>query len=231
MTPLLLYLPTLLGIGDLGMREVAGLTMVQGLVGALSGVFRHRSYGFVNNSLVLTMGTSIALSSLAGAVISKYVSPQALLAVFALLALVAAILMLIPRRGDGDEISSDEVDFNRPLAVLVSVSVGFLGGLVGQGGAFILIPLMLYVLKLPTRVTIGSSLGVVLFSAAAGFVGKLGTGQVDLVLALALVAGAIPGAQLGGYVSKRASTKALRGILAALIGLSAINIWYGLLVR
>lgn len=231
MTPLLLYLPSVLGMADLGMREVAGLTMVQGLVGALSGSLRHRSYGFVHNRLVLTMGTAIALSSLAGAVLSKYVSQEALLAVFALLALVAAALMLVPKNGDGEEVILSEVDFDRPLAAAVAVAVGFLGGLVGQGGAFILIPLMLYVLKLPTRITIGSSLGIVLFSAAAGFVGKLSTGQIDIPLALALTAGAIPGAQFGGYVSKKVSTKALRGALAVLIGLTAINMWYGLLVR
>lgn len=231
MTPLLLYLPSLLGIGHLGIREVAGLTMVQGFVGALSGLLRHRSYGFVHKGLVLYMGSTIALSSLAGAVISKYASQQLLLAVFGLLALVGAGLMLLPKNEAGEKLGPAEISFNRPVAVLMATSVGFLGGLVGQGGAFILIPLMLYVLRLPTRITIGSSLGIVFFSALAGLIGKAGTGQVDSLLAVSLALGAIPGAQLGGYVSKTVSTKALRGILAALVALTALNIWYALLAR
>ena len=229
MTPLLLYVPSLLGLGHLGMREVAGLTMVQGFVGALSGLVKHRDYGFVNRDLVLNMGVAIGLSSLFGAVLSKYVGQDTLLAIFALLALIAAGLMLVSRE-EGED-GATGIEFNRPLAISISIAVGFLGGLVGQGGAFILIPLMLFVLKLPTRITIGSSLGIVLFSAAAGFVGKLGTGQIILPLALALVVGAVPGAQLGSYVSKRVSTRALRGVLAALIGLTAVNMWWGLLVH
>lgn len=164
-----------------------------------------------------------------GAVLSKYVGQDTLIAIFALLALVAAGLMLLPK-DEGDD-KSIGIELNRLLAILVSVAVGFLGGRVGQGGAFILIPLMLYVLKLPTRITIGSSLGIVLFSAAAGLIAKLGTGQIVLPLALALAVGAVPGARLGGYVSKRVSTRTLRGVLAALIGLTAANMWWGLLVR
>ncbi|MBI2863335.1 MAG: sulfite exporter TauE/SafE family protein [Chloroflexi bacterium] len=230
MTPLLLYLPPAVGLTPLDMREVAGLTMVQGLFGAASGVLRHNKYGFVSRSLVAYMGSTIAVCSLLGAVLSRSVTADALQAVFAVLAAVAAGLMFLPKR-EGDKIGHDgSLKFNRPLAIAVAATVGGLGGLVGQGGAFILIPLMLYVLGLPTRLTLGSSLGIVLFSALAGFAGKLGTGQIDLFLAGFLVVGAVPGAQLGGFLSKRVSAGRLRLLLAILILLTAVKMIYELLV-
>lgn len=229
MTPLLLYVPPALGLTALGMREVAGLTMAQGLFAAGSGTLRHRKYGHVSRPLVVYMGASIAASSLVGAVLSQYVAGELLLAVFATLALVAAILMLLPRPNVDENRSSADVRFNLPAAVIMAVAVGGLGGLVGQGGAFILIPLMLYGLRLPTRLTLGTSLGIVFFSALAGFIGKAATAQVDWPLAAALVAGAVPGAQLGGYASKHVQSARLRQILAIIVGLTALRMWWELL--
>lgn len=225
LTPLLLYLPPLLGVGHLDMREVAGLTMVQGLSAAASGVLRHHRYGFVCRSLVACMGTTIAMSSLLGAVLSRFVQAQVLLAVFATLALAAALLMLTPRPEADDTEDCTEVRYSRALAVGVAAVVGGLGGLVGQGGAFILVPLMLYLLRLPTRITLGSSLGIIFFSALASFIGKLGTGQIHLPLAALLALGAVPGAQVGGYASRHVHPRRLRQLLAVLIGMTALKMW------
>lgn len=230
LTPLLLYLPPAIGLAPLGMKGVAGLTMVQGLFAAASGMVRHNRYGFVNRSVVLCMGSTIAGSSLLGAVLSHYIEARTMQALFAGLAALAAGLLIFNRREE-EEGNDKDVPFNRSLAIIIAASVGILGGIVGQGGAFILIPLMLYVLRLPTRITLGSSLGIVLFSTATGFIGKLGTGQIDLTLAAFLVAGAVPGAQVGGYLSRRVSAVRLRKFLAILIALTAIKMWYEILTE
>lgn len=223
MTPLLLYVPSLLGVSTLDMKTVAGLTMVQGLAGSLSGMLAHHRFRFVCKRLVTVMGGGITLASLMGAILSKRVHSNVLLELFAFMALVAAVMMFVPKRDDGDSVPAEQVRFSPTLAALIAAAVGFLGGMVGQGGAFILIPLMLYVLNIPTRITIGSSLGIVFFSALAGFVGKLSTQQIPLLLALALVAGALIGAQIGARFSKTAKTSTLRHVLACLIALSALR--------
>jgi uncharacterized membrane protein YfcA len=98
--------------------------------------------------------------------------------------------------------------------------------MVGQGGAFIIIPILLYVLKIPLRVALGSTLAIGLFSAIAGLAGKIITGQVPFYMAGALLLGAIPSARLGGIVSKKTKTQFLRWLLALIISATAIKVWY-----
>ncbi len=223
MTPLLLY------VAGLDMRAVAGLTIVQSLFSASCGVLVHRKFKHVHWGLLAYMGAATLAASLAGAVASRYVSGQLLLALFAALAVVAAGLMFVPTRDGDGEATSDAVSFNRGMALGVACSVGFLGGMVGQSGAFILIPVMLHVLRVPTRVTIGTSLGVVLCAAAAGTAGKVLTGQVPYGLAAALVAGTLVGAQAGARLSHKIPARALRAALALLIALTAVKMWWDIL--
>jgi uncharacterized membrane protein YfcA len=97
--------------------------------------------------------------------------------------------------------------------------------MVGAPGAFLYIPVMIYVLNLPTRIVIGSTLGIVLLGAITGTVGKMVTGQIIWPYALALVVGTIPGAQLGGTVSKKVNTKHLRMAIAVIIAITGIRMW------
>ena len=99
----------------------------------------------------------------------------------------------------------------------------------GQGGAFILIPTLLYVLKIPLRVALGSTLAIGLFSSSAGLIGKVATGQVPFLIAVPLLAGAIPSARLGSIVGKKTDTRYLKWLLAAIIFATAVKVWSSIL--
>jgi len=227
MVPLLLYVPSLIGLEAISMKTAAGITMVQSLAGAFSGLMIHKKNNFVHRQLVIFMGAGSITGSLAGSIFSKQIKGEIMLGIFAGMALVATILMLIPRK-KADEIPVEDVTFNIYLAISVALLVGILGGIVGQGGAFILIPIMLYVLKIPTRIALGSSVAISFLSALAGFVGKWGTGQIPFMMALILVGGAVLGAQAGGRLSKRLKTASLRSILSVLIAFTALKMWFEL---
>jgi uncharacterized membrane protein YfcA len=228
MAPLLLYVPPAIGAGALDMKTVAGLTMVQSLFATGSGVLVHRKLKFVSRRLVLWMGAGITAASLAGALLSKFLTADSLLGIFAALALAAAAMMLIPYEEAESEPLASEVTFNQALALTLALAVGLVGGLVGQSGAFIIIPLMLYILKIPTRTAIGSSLGIVFLAALAGSIGKMITGQVDYALAFFCVTGALAGAQAGGRVSARMPRRRLRQALAVLIAITALRMAWDL---
>jgi len=225
LAPLLLYVPPLLGLDPLSMRTVAGLTVVQGLVACVSGALTHRLQHFVSDRLVAYMGVGIFVAAAIGGAAARFVSNQVLLAVFGVLATVAAILMLVPMRQDSERPAVEGLEFDRSRAVASATGVGLLGGLVGQGGSFILIPLMTAFVRIPTRIAIGSNLAIVLLSTSAAFLGKAITGQIDWLLAAPLVLVVAPAAHLGSRVSRRVPVVRLRRILAILIAAAAVRIW------
>jgi uncharacterized membrane protein YfcA len=216
MAPALLYVPRLLGAGSFGMKEVTGLTITQGLLACLSGSIGHGRYGCVSRRLVAAMGPAIFVGALAGSVASSRLDGRVLMFLLAALAGGAAALMLLPKA------DAEDGPTGLPLAVLVALAVGLLGGTVGQGGSFLLVPLMLHVLRVPTRVAIGTNLALVLLSSAAGLAGKLATAQVPLLAAGMLAVGTVPGAQVGSALSQRTPTRGLRAALGVVVGLSAL---------
>jgi uncharacterized protein len=225
MFPLLLYVPPLLGFSGIDVKSITGLTMIQGFFSALTAMFYYNKNALVNKSLVFTLGFSLFLSSLIGALVSKKIPDGPLLMVFGTLAVIAAVMMLIPRSYHQDDLTEEHVVFHKTTAIVIGIVLGFSIGLVGQGGAFILIPTMLYVLKIPLRVALGSTLAIGLFSSSAGLVGKIATSQVPFLMALPLLVGAIPAARFGSIVGKKTNTQFLRWLLAAIIFATAVKVW------
>ena len=226
MFPLLFYFPPIFGFDEITVKNITGLTMIQGFFASLSAIWLYNKERLVNKTLALTLGLSLFFSSLIGSIFSKAASDASLLFIFGVLALAASVLMFIPRSYLKDELTEEKVKFHKPTAIFTGIFVGFLLGMVGQGGAFIIIPLLLYALKIPLRVALGSALAIGLFSATAGLAGKIATGQVPFYMAGALLLGAIPSARLGGMVSQKTKTKFLRWLLALIISATAIKVWY-----
>ena len=228
--PLLLYLPPLFGLAAIPIKTVTGITIVQVTGGALSAGLAHLSDRRVDRSLFMVVGVSMAVCSLLGALLSAVVPGVALEAIFATMALLAAAVMLVLRNRTPPEIDTAPT-FSRPLAFGLGAGVGILAGMVGAGGAFILIPTLLYVVRIPLRVTIGTSLWIVVAASIAGLLGKAVTGQVDWPLAFALLAGALPAGSIGAAVSRRTHPSRLAIVLGLVIALVAMRMWVDVLGR
>src|SRR4030088_1486979 len=170
LTPLLLYLPPALGIGALPVKMITGLTIVQAISGSVLGAFRHRAYGNVSARLVLIMGPTGAAASLAGAFISRDVDDRVLLGIFALLALVTAVMLLLP--AEPQQRGTDDLHLNVPLAVAISIVLGFLGGMVGIGAIATILGTLVYLLRVLASMAIGTFLAIVIFAAVAALIGK-----------------------------------------------------------
>ena len=224
--PALLYIPPLVGVGNLDMKQVSGITIIMVFITSLIGTLTHGQHKAVNRPLVFTMGITGFLTSFAGAYISKFTKAHFLLAIFAVMACIAAVMMWIPRREQGENIPAEQVQFNHVIAIIIALIVGFVGGMVGAPGAYIFIPSMIYILGIPTRVALGSTMGIVFVSSIAGALGKLITFQVPYILTAAVLVGTIPGARMGGLFSHRVPVKLLRRFLAVIISYAAIRMIY-----
>ncbi len=229
MIPLLLYVPPLLAVGSLDIKLVAGVTMAQVLAASAMGAWTHGRGAMVHRRLALWGGSAMAASSLAGAVGARFVGGRVLLLVFALMATTALLLMFVRPAVAAPGARAETMPFNRPMAVAIPGVIGVFSGLVGAGGAFLLMPALVGVMRLPMRLSIGTSLVMVGAGACLGFIGKLATGQVPLVATAAVVAGSLPGASLGAHLSRRAPVGVLRMILGAVIALAALRVWIDVL--
>jgi hypothetical protein len=228
MIPLLVYVPPWIGTGRLTMHDVTAITMVQVLAAAASGVAGHLREGLVSRRVVATLGSGMMLGSLAGAVGSRWLHAYVLQALFAAMAAAGAVIMLAFHRRDLAP-AGQPPKWRKTVGFSLALGVGLVAGAVGAGGAFLLIPLMLYVLRIPARTVVGSSLAIAVAGALAGVAGKLITAQIPGWPALALVAGALPAAQLGSATSRRMHADQLRALLAVLIVVVAVKMWLDLL--
>ena len=117
-----------------------------------------------------------------------------------------------------------------PLAV--GALVGFLAAIMGVGGGFIMVPAMIYLLGMPTKVVIGTSLFQIIFvSAFTTIMHAVTANTVDMMLAVLLIFGGVIGAQLGAQVSGRLKAEQLRILLSVLVIGVAAKIALDLLLR
>ena len=102
--------------------------------------------------------------------------------------------------------------------VLVGIFGGVLAAIMGVGGGFVMVPLMIYVLGMPTGVVVGTSLFQIIFvTANVTFMQSLSTQTVDVVLALILLVGGAVGAQLGARIGMKLRGEQLRVLLALIV--------------
>lgn len=226
--PMLLYIPPLFGLAAFSAHEVSGISAVQVFFATIGGVWAYRKGGYLNKTLIMYMGISILVGSFAGSYGSRFMSEGGINLVYGILALIAAVMMFIPKK-NLDDIPLDQVKFNKWIAAISALIVGIGAGIVGAAGAFLLVPIMLVVLKIPTRMTIATSLAITFISSIGSTVGKITTGQVDFWPALIMVVASLIASPLGANAGKKMNTKILQMVLALLISATAIKIWMDIL--
>jgi uncharacterized protein len=114
----------------------------------------------------------------------------------------------------------------------LGVIVGILAAIMGIGGGFIMVPLMVYILRLPMHVAVGTNLFQEVFICLnIAFMQSYYNQTVDIVLALILLSGSTIGAQLGAKVSDRLNAEQIKIILASIILLVMLEMVMGLLVH
>ena len=115
--------------------------------------------------------------------------------------------------------------------LLIGAGVGVLAAIMGVGGGFLMVPAMIYILGMPTKVVIGTSLFQIIFVAGFTTVMHAVTSQsVDIILAFFLIIGGVFGAQIGAAIGTRLKAEQLRILLALLVLAVAGRIGMDLLI-
>jgi uncharacterized protein len=229
MFPLLYYIPPLLGLSRLDAKTVAAVVISQVFFSTIIGGMAHLRHRRVHRRLVLGAGPASAIGSFAGAVLSGKVSEDLLLALFGIITVLVLCMMFLPAPDHAQEdLSQERVNVALLPLMVCSLAAGSVIGLLGAGN-FVFVPLLIYVLKVPTRIAIGSSLFIAMMNTSSGFLGKLLTGQIPLLLASSVVIGAAIGAVMGEKLHGEISAKTLRQIYGLMVAVIAVRVWMTLL--
>jgi uncharacterized membrane protein YfcA len=167
-------------------------------------------------------GPFAVASAYGGARIAKHVPGEVQLVLFALISLAGSVMMF---RGTIRKLHvPDDADYERNidartflLLALEGTGVGFLTGLIGIGGGFLIVPALVLVAKLPMRLAIGTSLLVITMNALSGFAGYLGTVPIDWNLVGWFSGIAAIGSICGTLVSRRVPQRHLRQVFGLLL--------------
>jgi hypothetical protein len=211
---------------------------------AVVGMATHWRAGRVRVGIGVAFGLCGVGGSLLGSALNRRLDPDVLLLGFAVLVLVAAWRMLTgcptcTRVGEEHELATvpfdpeagrldtlvatvRRIDARTALVVLVAGSaVGFLTGLFGVGGGFVIVPALALALKLPLPEAIGTSLLVIAINSAVALVTRLATTGVDWGVTLPFTVSAVAGVLMGGRVADRLDAqRSLRWFAALLVAVA-----------
>lgn len=145
-----------------------------------------------------------------------------LMLAFALLMLGTSFYMMRPRKED--EVPDEESD-NNPLSLIFpGLIVGFITGLLGAGGGFMIIPALVFLLHLPMRKAIGTSLLIISINSTFGFLFSLKQYQFNWTFLLSVTVLAIAGVVVGTILSSKIKNEQLRKIFGWFVLIMAIYI-------
>jgi uncharacterized membrane protein YfcA len=202
----ILTLPVLVYLAGVPPREAVGLSLLIVGAAALAGALQRVRTGEFH----LRAAALFSLSGMAGAALgarfTHAVPPGLLMTIFAILMLAVALRMAF-QKAEGAEPMPD----CKPLrCLLAGGGTGLLTGFLGVGGGFLLMPALMKFARLPLRIATGTSLAVIAFNSAAGFLAHLGETPPRWGLAAGFSACAVAGVIVGNACAARLPVRHLR---------------------
>jgi uncharacterized membrane protein YfcA len=230
-----LAVPVLVYVLDQTVPEATTTSLVVVAVGALAGSIGHARAGRVCWRHAGSFTAAAVPGLAAGTVAAEAVSGRLLLAAFA--GVMVAAAYAIWRRADADDPEADGrweaggacPPLRLPRDLAAGAAVGFVTGLFGVGGGFLIVPTLSIALAFTMRTAVGTSLVITSATSLLGLAAHLLAGRhldagITTTMALACVAGALAGTVVVTHVSQRALGRAFSGLVVAVAGYLLISV-------
>jgi hypothetical protein len=226
----ILAVPALVYAAGQSPREATAASLLLVGAAAVTGLPNHFRAGRVRTRTGVVLGLTGIGGSYAGSALNHRIDPDVLLLAFSGLILIAAWRMLTAcpsctRVGEARELaihdrrSPRRIDPGRAILLVgLGTGVGFLTGLFGVGGGFVIVPVLTLLMEFAMPEAIGTSLLVVAINSVVALSARVGTVAIDWGTAAAFTVAAILGVQIGARIADRLDpTRALRAFAAALV--------------
>ena len=214
--------------------KLGGLMLVGGIGGGAIGVHIIKALRQMGNADFLIMVTYVIVLGLIGA----YMFTESLAALRGKRkapakdrkrSWIAQLLVRLPFQMDFPKSGIRHSAF---VPIALCALVGILAAIMGVGGGFVMIPAMVYLLRMPMHVAVGTDLFQILFTASGvTFMQASVNHTVDFLLAVVLALGSTVGAQIGARVARRLRGEQLRIILSCVVLVVCVKMLYGLVAN
>lgn len=217
--PALLLLPPLFGLPTYSAYIASGLTSSQVFFSTLSGSLKAYKNKNFSRTLILNMGSGMVIGSILGALLATVFNSQFVNVIYIIIALLALILMFIKVTP-----STSHINFNCVLLITIGSIIGLVSGIVGAGGAFIIIPVLLVIFKLPMNMVVINSIVIAFISSIGAFIIKLLQGYIPINSAIPLILGSILFTPLGMKIGQKIPDDIQKVIVSILIVIAIIKL-------
>lgn len=220
----ILTVPVLVYLADLSTKNAIVTSLIVVGITSIIAVINHARHGYVCWKTGTTFGMAGMIGAFLGGRSSAHVPDAILLVLFAAVMITASLSMLKKHPSRSEPIDSKNLcPIHLPVMAILfdGLLVGFVTGLVGVGGGFLLVPALNFLAGLPMHAAIGTSLFIIVLQSTAALVGHAEHMHIDPELT-AIVAGfAILGSLVGSAASRRIDSRYLKpgfGLFVLLLG-------------
>jgi uncharacterized membrane protein YfcA len=225
-----LAVPIFVYVLHFGVKAAIASSLAVVGVTSFFGAAEHWREGHVRLRAALVFGPIAAAGGYVGA---KYLaglfSGAAQFLLFAVVMAVAAFFMFREKESDEQEedVAEDSLSsWDSFLLLVMAAAVGVLTGLVGVGGGFLIVPVLVVLAKMPMKAAVGTSLAVISMTSVSGFVGYLGTVEIRWGLVAGFIALAVAGSFAGAYLVRFVPQDILQRSFAVFLVVMAAFVLY-----
>jgi hypothetical protein len=221
----LIAVPALVYIGDQSVRGAQAGSLIVIVVAAAIGLIAYLHRGEVRWRAGLVFAAAAALSSFLGSLLSRQFNPDLLLLAFAPVMVLGAVAMVSERAAAESSFQPWRVEVHTESVLRViglGFAVGWLTGLFGVGGGFVVVPVLVIGLGFAVTEAVGTSLLVIIVSSVVALAERMQGGHVDWAVILPFAAAAAAGVLVGTRIGARVSRRSLTRWFAAFVVLIAL---------
>jgi|LGVF01.2.fsa_nt_gb uncharacterized membrane protein YfcA len=221
----IVIIPLLVYITNISPKAATAISMIQVFFASSFGTL----FNYLQKNIKIKYAVYFGISSMAfsflGSFLTKYI-PDLTIRIIYFLSAITALALFLSRRKEDNKVSKEIVfDKNKFLKVVpLGVFAGLIGGILGVGGGFLYVPMLIYFFNFPIPIAVGTSLMIVLFNSVPGVIGKVISVEFDIVTAVIVAVGAIGGSRLGTYLNKRVKPLIIKIIFIIIIMLIIVRV-------